>query len=503
MKVALFRGNYIGGRWVRPSGGAPLVSEDPGDLAHPVGAVREDPSAVDAAVAAAARAWPAWSGASFARRRRALKRFQQAVRRHRVPLATMIAREVGKPWWEAMREVDRLIARVDETVTYAWPRVRPLTVPVAARVRGICRYRPQGVLAILGPCNFPAHIPASQFLPGLLTGNTIVFKPSEFAPFVGQMLAACAQEAGLPAGVFNVVAGGGAVGARLIEQPAVRAVLFTGSVATGRRIQQALWRHANKSVALEMGGKNAALVLADADVRLAAREAAIGAYAMAGQRCNATSRIILHRRRATRFLDEFLPLVDRLTIGHPMTPGTFMGPLVSRAAVAKYRAALAVARRDGYEPLRPGGPASVAGYRGHYVRPSVHLCERPGSIRKGTAPFYRTSEIFGPDVAIYLVRSTDEAIALNNDVPYGLVTSLFTRSRRAFEAVSRRVDTGLVNWNRGTIGSSGLLPFGGTKASGNQQPAGLFAIHQCVYPVAVLEDERPLVARDIPPGFPA
>ena len=499
-----WRGNFVGGRFVAPAGGTPLVSEDPGDLAHPVGTVREIPSAADAAVAAAARAQPSWAAASVARRRRVLKQFQRALRRRQSALTTLIAREVGKPAWEAAREADRFIARVDETITQAWPRIRPFEVAVAAGVRGRCRYQPHGVLAILGPFNFPAHIPGSQFLPGLLAGNTVVFKPSEYTPFVGQFLAECAAEAGFPAGVFNVVVGGGTVGARLVQHPAVRAVLFTGSSAPGRRIQQALWRQPAKCLALEMGGKNAALVLDDADVGLAAREAAIGAFSMAGQRCNATSRIMLHRRHARRFLDVFLGLVDRLRIGYPLAPDTFMGPLIGRAAVEKYRAALADARRERYEPLRPGGPARVPGYRGHYVRPSVHLCERPGPTPpiRPHAP-YRLEEIFGPDVAIYLVRSLDEAIALNHETPYGLVTSVFTRRRSTFDAVARRVDTGLINWNRGTIFSSGLLPFGGTKQSGNQQPAGLFAIHQCVYPVAILEDCRPPSARERPPGFPA
>ena len=497
-----WRGNFFGGRFHLPGpGGTRLVSDDPADLAHPVGTIREVSSAVDAAVDAAARAFPAWSETPLARRRAALTRFQGAVRRRRRLLTEMIVHEIGKPLWEAEREVDRLIARVDETLTHGWARVQPFEVSLARDVRGVCQYRPHGVLAILGPFNFPAHLAAGQFLPGLLAGNTIVFKPSEYTPFVGQLLAECAAEARMPAGVFNVVVGTGAVGARLVEHPAVRAVLFTGSSATGHRLQQALWRQPAKAVALEMGGKNAALELEDADVELAAREAAIGAFSMAGQRCNATSRILLHRRSARRFLDEFLRLVDGLRIGYPLAPDTFMGPLIGRAAVGKYRAALAAARREGYEPLRPGGPAIVPGYRGHYVRPSVHLCEHPGPT-PARAP-YRLDEIFGPDVAISLVGSLDEAIALNNEVPYGLVTSVFTRRRRTFEAVARRVDTGLVNWNRGTIFSSGLLPFGGTKSSGNQQPAGLFAIHQCVYPVAILEDRRPPSARERPPGFPA
>jgi len=496
-----WRGNFIGGRFVRPAAGLSMVSEDPGDLDRPLGTVRASVGAVDEAVAAAARAQPGWAATPVARRRAVLARWQRVLRRRAATLVTLIAREVGKPRWEAQREVDRFIARVDETSTMAWPRVRPYGVPVASGVRGRCEYRPRGVLAILGPFNFPAHIPGSQFLPGLLAGNTVVFKPSELTPFVGQFLAECAVAAEMPAGVFNLVQGAGAVGSRLVRHPAVRGVLFTGSSAVGEQIRRAVLDQPEKCVALEMGGKNAAILLDDADLRLAAREIAVSAFSMAGQRCNATSRVILHRRVAKPFLELFLRLVGQLAIGYPLDPGVFMGPLVSRAAVEKYRAAQARARREGYAVLRPGGTASIASRRGYYVRPSVHLCERPGPLPPSVR--YRVGEIFGPDVAIYIVRSADEAVAINNEVPYGLVTSVFTRRRATFEALSPRLDTGLVNWNRGTIFSAGGLPFGGTKASGNHHPAGIFMIEACVYPVAVLEDRRPAGARDCPPGFPA
>ncbi len=480
-----WRGNFIGGRFRPVASGRAIVSEDPGDLDHPVGTIRVSLAAVDEAVAAAAAAQGRWAATPVARRARALKRFQRAVR-HRAPaLSRLIAREMGKPLWEAKREVDRLIARVDETITDAWARVRPTTVAVASNAQGECRFKPRGVLAVLGPFNFPAHLPCGQIVPGLLAGNTVVFKPSELTPFVGQSLAECMLKATLPAGVFNLVQGGGNVGALLVQHPAVQGILFTGSAATGRRIQRVTLDDPKKLVALEMGGKNAAIVLDDADMTLAARETAIGAFSMAGQRGNATSRIILHRRHAAVFLKQFLAIADGLTLGYQLDPEIFMGPLVSRAALEKYQAALAAARREGYDPLRPGGPTRVPSRRGYYVRPSVHLWpRRPG--RMPAAARYRVEEIFGPDVAIYLIDSVDDAVAVNNEVPYGLVTSVFTRRRRTFETVFRRVDTGLVNWNRGTIVSAGQLPFGGTKASGNGRPAGAFAIESCVYPVAVL-----------------
>lgn len=503
-----WRGNFIGGRFVKPSGGRPWLSEDPGDLAHPLGTVRGSAEAVERAVESAARARGRWAATSVPQRRRFLRRLQRVLRSRASDLTGVIAREVGKPRWEAAREVDRMIARVDETLTDAWARVRPYEVAAGAGVRGRCRYRPAGICAIIGPFNFPAHIPAGHWIPGLLAGNVVILKPSELAPFVGQAIADCVAAAGAPAGVFNLVQGGPAVGRRLVEHPAVNAVLFTGSAATGQRIRQAVLRQPAKRLALEMGGKNAALVLEDAEVPVAAREVVVGAFSMAGQRCNATSRVIVARRRLEEFLAALLPLVDGLRIGYPLAEGTFMGPLVSRAAVARYHWGLTEARRAGYARLRAGGRVEVPGYRGYYVRPSVHVCERPLPVpgTTGEGPryrfAYRTTELFAPDLAVYAAGSLEEAVALNNDVPYGLVTSIFTRRRARFEAAAAGVDTGLVHWNRGTIGSSGRLPFGGTKASGNHAPAGLWAIDACVYPVATLEDHRPLAARERPPGLP-
>lgn len=489
-------GNYIGGRFVRPTQGSELISEDPGDLMNPVGRMGISPEAADPAVAAAAKAFPAWSGLPLAKRISKMRAFQRVLRKRKSALITMTAREVGKPVREATREIERLVDKVDEMIALGLRRVRPYSVSVGRGVRGECRYRPLGVLAVIGPFNFPAHTPAGHMIPALLTGNTVLFKPSELTPFVGQGIAECFDAAGFPPGVFNLVQGGAESGVRLVAHPGVAGILFTGSTSAGQAIRKATLEHPGKNLALEMGGKNAAIVLEDAAVDVAAKEIAVSAFSMAGQRCNATCRVIVDRKTAKPFLAQFLEAVRQVKIGYSLEPDVLMGPLVSHDSVAKFQKYLRLAEEEGFETLLQGkSPGCWGRWKGYYVTPSVHLCDQPSRNR---SIHYRKEEIFGPDVAVYLVRNEEEAVAINNEVPYGLITSVFTRNPRRFERIFPKLDTGMVNLNRGTIFSSGKLPFGGTKASGSFKPAGLFSPDYCTVPVAVLQDRRPLQERGLP-----
>ncbi len=452
--------------------------------------------AVQPAVASAVKAFPDWMQTPLAKRIGKLRIFQRVLAQRQVSFAQLLAREAGKPIGESRREVERLIGKVDEMVTLGLKLIRPFSVTAVAGVQGECRFRPMGVLAVIGPFNFPAHTPGSHIIPALLTGNSVVFKPSEYTPFVGQALAEMLDTAGFPPGVFNLVQGGSLVGARLVEHPAVAGILFTGSTATGQAIRAATLKEPRKSLALELGGKNAALVLKDADLTLAAKEIAVAAFSMGGQRCNATSRVIVDRRVAKEFLKRFLEAADRVKIGYPLEEEVLMGPLVSHDAVAKFQKYMRMAEEEGFETLRVGKALGKWGKRrGYYVNPGVHLCER---LAKNRSLHYRKEEIFGPDVAVYLAKDLEQMVSLNNEVPYGLITSVFTRNRQNFERLFVQIDTGMVNFNRSTIYSSGKLPFGGTKASGSFRPAGLFSPYYCTYPVSVLQDTRPLAARALP-----
>ncbi|PIQ82726.1 MAG: N-succinylglutamate 5-semialdehyde dehydrogenase, partial [Candidatus Omnitrophica bacterium CG11_big_fil_rev_8_21_14_0_20_64_10] len=422
-----YRGNYIAGRFLRPSKGVELVSQDPGDLLHPVGRVFTSESAVAPAVAAARATLPKWRALPLKRRAAFLKTFQKVLRKRQAEWIHLLAREAGKPLPESRREIERLTAKVDEMLGAGVGRLRPFTLPVGPGVKGRCLTRPIGVVAVIGPFNFPAHTPATHILPALLFGNTVVFKPSELTPFVGQWIAEALAAAKLPAGVFNLVQGGSKVGEVLARQPELDGLFFTGSTAAGQAIRTATFKNSRILLAMEMGGKNAACVLPDADLDLAAAEVTQAAFSMAGQRCNATSRVIVHKSVAGKFLERFLALTDRATIGYPAADPVLMGPLISHDAVAKLQRYRKLAREEGFEPVRAGkGLGSWGKRRGYYVTPSVHLCEKPA---RNKSVHYRKEEIFGPDVAVYVARDEEEIVRLNNEVPYGLITAVFTKRK--------------------------------------------------------------------------
>jgi succinylglutamic semialdehyde dehydrogenase len=478
-----FLGNFIGRAFVRPRGGRATANRDPGDVSQVVGRWTMDPAAVDAAVEEARRALPAWRSLPFEKRLPCVRRYQALLRKNKDALSLCISRETGKPLDESAAEVQTMADKVDVTLSDGLPLIADRVFPLSPQSSGAIRYRPRGVAAVIGPFNVPGHLPNGQIVPALLTGNTVVFKPSELTPFTGQIMAQCFRDAGFPRGVFNLAQGDGAAGARLARHPGVDAVFFTGSAAVGRRIQDLCRDQPGKLVALEMGGKNAALVLADAPLEPAVKEVVHGAFSTTGQRCSSTSRVFLHRSRAAAFLRLFLKEVDKLRVGY-FTEKPFMGPLVRRRAVETFLRAQKTAWRLGFETLREGKTLALA-RPGHYVSPSVHLWDGPW--KPPASPAYWDEELFAPDVAIYLMSSPDDMVAANNASRFGLVASVFTRSEKRFRRIFPLLDNGVVHWNRTTAMTPGRLPFGGAKASGNHWPAGLFMPYACVSPVASVE----------------
>jgi succinylglutamic semialdehyde dehydrogenase len=344
---------------------------------------------------------------------------------------------------------------------------------------------------VLGPFNFPVHLPNGHILPALACGNAVVFKPSDVAPHAAEVYARCLQQAGIPPGVFNLVQGGPAVGAALSAHPGVDGVLFTGSWAVGQSIRRANLDQ-TKLLALEMGGKNAALVLADADLEKAAYDVLFSAFVSAGQRCTAASRAIVVGD-ARGFAQRIAQLAQKLSIGHPFDEGVFMGPLASPAAVEKFESGLRAAEPE-TETLLESRRIRPRGLDGCYVTPSVHFVERRRNLP------YEREELFGPDLAVYPASSEEEALEIANATDYGLAASVHTRSEETFDRCQRALECGVVSWNAPTVGASGRLPFGGLKRSGNHRPAGLWSPLYCAAPVAVLRGELALDRKKLAPG---
>ena len=437
----------------------------------------------------ARKAFPAWRDLGFEGRAAILRRFAEEARERVPEIAELISREVGKALWDACGEASLLGPKVDVTLDTGMQYVAPIEPAPGQRAT----FFPRGVLAVYGPFNFPVHLPNGHIVPALATGNTVVFKPSELAPATGEWMVKLWREVGLPSGVLEIVQGNGAIGEALAVHPDVDGILFTGSYATGRAIQQATLDQPHKLLALELGGSNALIVCGDADLDLAVSEAALSIAASTGQRCTCARRLFVARELADAFTDKLVRVLSGLRIGDPFDEGVFMGPLASRAGYERVVARRALAEAAGGERIllvEPDLPPP-------YVGPG--LVRFPG-LRQDHP--YQREETFGPEAALYSVDDLDEAIAAANDTDYGLVASVFTRERAAYERCVGRIRTGLLNWNKATVGASGKLPFGGIGKSGNDRPAGATATLYCTVAQAHLESDAGFDENLLPPGMP-
>lgn len=472
----------------------------PADLDSPAPVVPWALGHMQRAVEAARSARADWRRLGPDARAEILLRYQAALRRHRDAIASSICDEVGKPLWEARGEADALAAKVD--VSLGPGALYTRTEHIAA-LPGEVRHRPLGVIAVVGPFNFPAHLPNGQIIPALLTGNTVVHKPSERTPRTARWLARCLQEAGLPPGVFNLVQGPGELAAALCAHPDVDGVMFTGSAAIGHALLAQNITRPERLIALELGGKNATLALADCDLEATARAAAFSAYVTAGQRCTATSRLIIEAPIADRLLARVAELARELKVGHPRAADTFMGPVIDASTITRLETAQATALDHGYSPLVRGAATATQGtdgQRGHYVAPS--LWRAPEGVLPATVPGYGDEELFAPDLAAYVVPDRERAVEVANSTRFGLAAAVFCAEREHFEAVADELKVGVVHWNRASAGASGRLPFGGVRDSGNHHPAGISTGLSCTFPLAVLLEPEGGPTPGQWPGFP-
>jgi len=453
--------NYINGHWVEPKTDNRHQRENPGNTDEIVCSF-PDSGAQDVAdaVEAAAEAFESWRFVPAPRRAEVLFRAAEIMAARKEDLARDVTTEMGKVLKEARGDVQE---GIDMTYYVAgegrrmWGQTTPSELPdkFNMSVR-----QPHGVAAAITPWNFPIAIPCWKLMPALVTGNTVVFKPSPFSPLSAHNLVGILEEAGLPPGVVNLVFGGNEAGAALVEDPRVVMVSFTGSLEVGREIGTYCGRN-NKRVHLEMGGKNAILILDDADLELAVEGAVWSAFGTSGQRCTAASRMIVQSGIAPAFTDELVRRAQALRLGDGLDATTDMGPVVNMQALGKIGRYMEIGSDEGAAIACGGMRASGDGLdNGYFFQPTVFTNVRP-------AMRIAQDEIFGPVTGIIRCGDLEQAIAINNGVQYGLSSAIYTRDiSKAFKAMER-MTTGIVYINAGTIGAEVHLPFGGTRGTGN------------------------------------
>ncbi|MBS0502247.1 MAG: succinylglutamate-semialdehyde dehydrogenase [Proteobacteria bacterium] len=430
----------------------------------------------DSEVTAARASWADWARRPLGERIAIMRGFAELARAQKEPFADLIARETGKPLWEARTEVDTVVNKVEISIRAHEERTGTRDVGGGAHLR----HKPHGVLAVLGPYNFPAHLANGHMIPALIAGNAVVFKPSEKTPASGAMLIRLYHEAGVPEGAARLLIGGPAEGRALSAHPGIDGLLFTGSARTGIALSRQFAETPDKILALEMGGNNPIIVWDAHDLEAAAALIVQSAYLSAGQRCTAARRLIVQDGHHIALLNKLNKLTDRLIVDAPHAdPQPFLGPVIDNdAADALTEAWLSLVERGG-EVLRPL----------ERVEPDLPFLT-PALIDVTLIADRPDAELFGPVLQLIRVPDFDAAIAEANATRYGLSASLIGGDQALFDRFWAGARAGIVNWNRPTNGASSAAPFGGIGLSGNHRPSAYYAADYVAYPVVSTETER-------------
>lgn len=495
-----FRGDYFRGQFHKakdPNG--EVLSRNPGDIDTSEVAVPFSYEHLHEAVVSAKRSFPAWRRMSVQDRYAALQRYRETVRLNSERLASILSFEVGKPLWEARQEINDCLNAIDFFLNRgSQTAVEEKVSAPEEHCEGRVRFLPRGVMVVITPGAEPVLIAHAHFIPALLNGNTCVLKASKYAPFTGQLIAELIHDSNIPSGVLNVVQGNSEAARRLVIDPDVDGILYTGNYETAEKIKKQLLSDFWKTQIFETGGKNATLIWSDAQYEKALLESVLGAFVTSGQRCSNTSRILVHATLFDRFVEDFHNLAKKISVGYGLdeTQNVFMGPLISERALEDYLRFQGIAVREGAEEIMRG-KALERDKHGFYVSPSLHVIQKadPKSV-------YQKSEIHGPNAALYKVQDLEEAIEVINHSQYGLVAAVYSQAREIFLRTADELRVGIIHWNRPTTHTTLKLPHGGIRKSGNSRPMGNYAGYQCTYPVACLEMDPSEKIPDLPSALP-
>ena len=485
MKTA--KNHFINGEWKEGHGNT-FSSINPADkltVWEGRGASIED---VKEAIDSARIAINAWGFLALENRYQYLEAFKKALVHSEEAIAEAISKETGKPLWESVLEVKSMIAKIPLSLQAYEERCHPITFE-KGHTKSFTRFKPHGVIAVLGPYNFPGHLPNGHIVPALLAGNTVVFKPSELTPFTAELIAECWRQANLPPGVFNLVQGGRDTGGYLTQAREIDGIYFTGSWETGHQFLQQFASQPEKILALEMGGNNPLVVTNIKDIQAACVLTVLSAYLTSGQRCSCARRLIIPNGQiGDEFLEALINYIPTLALGpYHEKPEPFMGPLITAHAATKV-----LSQVESLEKL--GGK--------HLIKPKLQgqssAMLSPGLMDVTSIKLKPDIEIFGPFLQVIRVQDFEKAIQEAGRTAYGLTAGLLSDDPREFETFYKNIKAGVINWNTALTGASSQAPFGGLGISGNHRPSGFFAADYCTFPVASMQSSSLQLPDNIP-----
>ncbi|RNF52657.1 succinylglutamate-semialdehyde dehydrogenase [Marinomonas hwangdonensis] len=484
--------HYINGQWLQGEGPA-VQSIDPADASLVWQAKSATVAQVDLAIKAARQAFPTWANRPLEERLSIIDAFAELVKARSEDIATVISRETGKPIWETRTEAAAMVGKVAISKQAYHERTGEKTTPMPGATARL-RHRPHGVVAVFGPYNFPGHLPNGHIVPALIAGNTVVFKPSEQAPATSDLIIQLWQEAGLPAGVLNMIQGERDTGVALANHSGIDGLFFTGSPQVGHILHKDFAGHPGKILALEMGGNNPLLVSEKtADLRAAVHEIIQSAFISAGQRCTCARRLLLPvGEHGDAILHALVKATKALKIDRfDATEQPFMGPVVSAQAadglLKAYQNLVSLGAAPIIEMTRGD---SQTGFITPGIVDATDMLER-----------LPDQEYFGPLLTVVRYTSLEQAMDIANNTQFGLSAGILSDDLAEYEWFLQHSRAGIINWNRQTTGASSNAPFGGTGASGNHRASAYYAADYCAYPVASIEADSLTLPEKLGPGL--
>lgn len=486
-------GNYINNHWVQGLG-EQMFSKNPatGEVIWKLHEASE--AQIDAAMSAAREASVEWSNLKIEVRIKMLEKFQEELQNNRKELIEAISKESGKMLWDSEQEMTATIGKFPISLKAYHERCNLRQIDTANGL-SFTRHKPQGVVAVFGPFNFPIHLPNGHIMPALIAGNTVVLKPSELTPMTAALYLRCFEKAGFKPGVINLVQGGSKVGKYLSEHPELNGLFFTGSNKTGQILKEAFAKQPGKILALELGGNNPLIVHQISDEKAAVYYTIQSAFIGAGQRCTCARRLILSAGlKSDMYIEKLIDSIQKIKVGpYTADPVPFMGPLISKEAAEKVLSAYEDLIHRGAKPLVPLRSLDEISDSKAFLSPALldvsSVDKRPDE------------EIFGPVLQLIRVKDFDEALQEANNTAYGLVAGLLCDDESYYEEFLKKIRVGVASWNRPTTGAGSQQPFGGIGKSGNFRPAGFYSADYCSYPMAVLEKNELLMPLITLPGL--